>query len=204
MSFIGPRNDFISWHDIGGFSCNTAFIPSLFGFISYLVFFTVTGLRFIKFKITSAPTVFFVPEEKFDFNSTTSFFPRLSSRRGIHNFLFKPLSNMNRKFPGFVFFLRLSINRSVSELFSRLLMFCITFLLSPQWWYSKLKCFNIFESVKWNLLILSLRLNSFLIELIACACSHVQSIELTSDSDFSIESISSFDSRTAFNVKFGD
>ena len=68
-------------------------------------FFTGTGVRFIKLKKFSARPVFcYLPGKKFDFNSTTSFFPRLSSRRGTHNFLFKPLSDMNRKFPGFVFF----------------------------------------------------------------------------------------------------
>ena len=100
----------------------------------HLVFFTKIVSRLIELKITYAPLVLsIVPEKKSEINLGNSSFPRSSSRLVTHTFLFKLLSNLIGTFPRLVMFLRHSINRRVSGLFSRLFMNSITFLFAPQW-----------------------------------------------------------------------
>ena len=67
-----------------------------------------------------------------------------------------------------------------------------------------LNCFCIFGSVKQKFLLLSTRLNSVLIEVIACVCSRVKSFGLTSELIFYGEAFSLVDSRFAIRFMFVD
>ena len=93
------------------------------------------------------------------------------------------------KFPSFVIFWRLSFNRRVSGLLSCLLILSITFLLAPHWWYSKMKFFCSFKSLKSKLLVSFIGLNFVLMGIIACACSRVKFFKLASGLNFLCEQV---------------